>query len=346
MKKMRKSKLLMILSAGIFAMMISCENQEIDFPDYDYSAVYFAYQYPVRTLVLGESTTDNSMDNSYKCSIYATMGGVYENTKCIDIDITVDTSLCDNLYFDSDYTTPVNFMPADYYTLAADKITLDGVLSAGVEVQLADAFFADPQSISNTYVIPLLMTSVVNADSILSGTPSYDGAVRTNEDAWDVLPKDYVLYCVKFVNPWHGNYLRRGTDVITTGGETTTIVRHEEYVEYDEVCSMTTASLTSVEFPVSVVDANDETNTCTLLLTFDDENNCVVSSISDGFIASGSGSFVSDGEKDSWGNQDRSAIYLDYTIEMDSKTYATMDTLVVRDRGVAMETFSPSYQVN
>ncbi|WP_167607944.1 DUF5627 domain-containing protein [Maribellus sediminis] len=344
---MKQFKFLLIVVAGLFSLMFtSCENQDIEFPDFDYSIVYFAYQYPVRTIVLGEDIIDNTLDNQYKCEIYATMGGVYSNDKSIGIDISVDNNLCNNLYFDSEFSSPVQAMPANYYSLAANQVVLDKTLSDGVEVQLSDAFFADPNSLKNTYVIPLRMTNVENADSILSGVPKFDGAVRGNITDWDVLPKDYVLYCVKFINPFHSNYLRRGTDEITEGGSSTTVVRRAAYVEDDEVVSMHTASLNSVEYPVSVINADNTNVTCTLLLTFDDQNKCTVSSASEGFTASGSGSFVEDGDKNSWGNQDRNVIYLDYTIDMGSKSYATKDTLVVRDRGVAMETFSPSFKVN
>ena len=61
---------------------------------------------------------------------------------------------------------------------------------------------------------------------------------------------------------------------------------------------------------------------------------------------SGSGSYVNDGDKNSWGNKDRDALYLNYTIDFSgvgvNLQYSTMDTLVVRDRGVKVpETFTP-----
>lgn len=342
---MKQIKTFGILLAGLVGLMTtSCENQEVDFPDFDYSTVYFAYQYPVRTIVLGEDIVDNTLDNEHKCKIYATMGGVYENSKTIDIDIAVNNALVNNLLFDDG--SPVLAMPSNYYSLAANKITLARTLQDGVEVQLTDAFFADPEAMKNTYVIPLQMTNVTNADSILSGKPKFDGAVRGNTTDWDVQPMDFILYCVKYINPWHANYLRRGTDVITEGAVNTTNVRHANYVEYDELCALKTASLNSVEFPVTVANASNTNQTCTLLLSFNNENQCTISTSTAGFSASGNGTFVAKGDKKSWGNKDRDVIYLDYTINMEGKTYATKDTLVVRDRGVAMETFSPSYQVN
>ena len=339
---MKQLKFITILSAGLFLLTLnSCQNQDVEFPDYEYSAVYFAYQTPVRTIVLGEDVYDTSLDNQHKCKIYATMGGVYENKKTIDIDIVVDNTLCTNLFFPNG--SNVTALPSNYYTLGASKITLDKSLMGAVDVQLTDAFFADPKALTNTYVVPIRMTKVTNADSILSGVPKIANAQRTNAAYWDIQPKDYVLYCVKYINQWHANYLRRGKDIITEGGATTTNIRHKQYVENSEISSLISASLTSVDYPVSVSVSGTNT-TCTLLLNFDNQGKCSVSSKTAGFTATGNGSFVKDGEKKSWGNEDRDAIYLDYSISLTGgKTYATKDTLVVRDRGVKMETFSPSY---
>lgn len=342
---MKKINSIAVLTAGLFAMLlVSCENQPVTFPDYDYSAVYFAYQYPVRTIVLGEDIFDNSLDNEHKCIIYATIGGVYENTKRIDIDFEVDNSLCDNLYFGDD--TEVLPMPSSHYSLAGSQITLDATMLGGVEVQLSDAFFADSLAVKNAYVIPLRMTNVTNADSILSGAPKFGDAVRGNETDWDVQPKDFILYCVKYINRWHGNYLRRGVDNIAREfAEDTSIVRHTEFVEDDQVSTMTTLSMNAVAFPVTVVDTSNTNVTCTLVLTFGENDQCTVSTNTPGFTASGSGTFVKDGDKNSWGNQDRNVIYLDYTIDFTERTYVTKDTLVVRDRGVSIETFVPVYDM-
>lgn len=341
MKRFKVLVIVVTVFTGLF--LTSCENQDVEFPDFEYSTVYFPYQYPVRTIVLGDDIVDNTLDNEHKCKIYASMGGVYSNTKNIDIDIQVNNALCDNLFYEDG--SAVLPMPADYYSLAGNTISLEKSLQGGVEVQLTDAFFADAEAISNTYVIPLEMTHVINADSILSGVAKVDNPAKCNSSDWEVAPKDYILYCVKYINPWDGNYLRRGEDVITEGGSSTTVQRAEESVEKDEVCSLTTASLNTVEFPVTVVNASGENEVCTLLLTFDSENKCTVSTSTEGFTASGTGSFVEDGEQNSWGNKDRNAIYLNYTIEMTGKQIATEDILVARDRGVSGEFFSPQYNV-
>jgi hypothetical protein len=305
----------------LLAVLASC-NKKRDFPDYEYQTVYFAYQYPVRTITLGEDIFDTELDNQHKCKIMATTGGVYYSKKDVTIGVTVDNSLLNGkLHFGANGDEVV-VMPSSYYTLASDQIVIPkGGLSGGVEVQLADAFFNDPKAIKNSYVIPLRMSSKGNVDSILSG-------------------KDFMLYAIKYVNPWHGNYLRRGKDVIT-GTVNKTSVRHKQYVEDDEVNKLSTRSLKQIEFPVVYKDQNGANINCTLLLTFDDAGKCTVSSATSNVTASGNGSFLKKGEKNSWGSKDRDAIYLNYEVNLPDMKVASTDTLVLRDRAVTMETFTP-----
>ncbi len=315
-------KKLFFMLVGSIIGLLSC-NAEKEFPDYKYQTVYFAYQYPVRTITLGEDTYVNTdLDNQHKFQIYAATGGVYYSKNDVSIAVNVDNSLLGSgLRFGSgkDEILP---MPSNYYSLASNNIVIPkGTLAGGVDVQLTDAFFADPKAIKNTYVIPLNMTKVTDADSILYG-------------------KHFVLYAVKFVNPWHGNYLRRGKDVVT-GAFNQTIVRHAQYVEKDEVNKLSTKSLSELEFPVVVKDKDGKNINVTLLLKFDNEGKCTISSSTSGFTATGSGVFVKKGEKNSWGNKDRDALYLKYEIDLTSMKVATTDTLVMRDRAVAMETFTP-----
>lgn len=245
-----------LLAGSVMSLLASCHNQEQIFPDYDDGiTAYFAYQYPVRTIVLGESETfDTSLDNQHKCIIYGTMGGAYKG-KDIVIDIEVDNTLVDNLYFADG--SPVKYMPGHYYDLSTTQLDYKGTHMGGVEVALHDAFFNDPDAIKNTYVIPVKMTNIVKgADQILAGTPAVEGQtpLKTDASQWKVLPKDYTLYAVKYINKWDGSWLRRGVDTITdvASGEVTTDVRHKQYVENDEVMYLTTQSLNSVTFPMTI----------------------------------------------------------------------------------------------
>ncbi len=311
----------------------SCYNAEHEFPDFEGgTTAYFAFQFPVRTLVLGNDIYDNTLDNAHKCQIWATMGGAYGGRKAF-VDIEVDESLCDNLWFVDEGGNPsyrVLPMPSAYYQLSSNVIPYNGDQRGYVEVQFTDAFFNDPKSMENTYVIPLLMKSVRGIDHILTGTPR-EGLTpsRANIEDWDVLAKDYVLYCVKYMNPWQGKYIRRGLDVLNENGTTQTIVRKDmtlvnsdpgRYKENlvnqnDEVCAINTKNMTQAVFPVYVNIGKDPSGDarpsqlCNLILTFNGDQ-CTITSDDEEIPSSGSGEFVVKGTdkqeyKDyRWGNLD------------------------------------------
>ena len=250
---MKLRNIFRILSAGVvLASLASCHNQEKIFPDYEGGiSAYFAYQMPVRTIVLGDSKTfDTSLDNQHKCIIYGTIGGSYKG-KDVVIGIEVDKTLGENVYFPDG--TPVKVMPDNYYTLSSDRLEYAGNHMGGVEVTLTDDFFADPDALKNNYVIPIVMTDIIKgADQIKTGTPLIEGEspVRTNAALWSEQPMDYTLYGIKYVNPWDGSWLRRGVDVIT-GQDAGTVVRHKQYVENDEVVFLATESLDAVTIPLT-----------------------------------------------------------------------------------------------
>lgn len=321
----------------------ACKNEEIAFPDFDYKSVYFANQYLVRTVVLGEDLlVDNSLDNQHKVEIKATVGGVYENKEDVKIDVAVDESLLNGVFF-SNGGSKILAMPSNYYQLASNQITIpSGNILGGVEVQLTDAFFADPLALTRNYVIPLVMTKVAGADSILQGSAAVANPSRLNAANWVARPKDYVFYAIKYVNPWHGNYLRRGVDVITQAdGSVVSAVRHTPYEEKNQLVSISTASMKSANLPLTIKNSSGGNVAYTVVLNFADDGSCAVAGNSTDFDISGSGKFVSKGEKNSIGGGDRSAIYLDYTVNFKKLNvkYATKDTLIVRDRGVKAEYF-------
>lgn len=339
------------LTSMMLLALASCHNGDWHFDDYGTRSVYFAYQYPVRTITLGEDpSTDNTLDNQHKCKIMATTGGGYTNPDDITVYFEVDETLCENIVF-TGADNPVKAMPQNYYTLSSNSemVIPAGKLSGGVEVQLTDDFFNDEDAIKNTYVIPLRMTDLVGADTILSGKPLVDEPNVYNSDHWDITPKNYILYCIKYINPWHASYLRRGKDVIE--GQpghlslSKEIVRHEKYVEEDEVMKLETKSMKQVTYTLYVEDESKTYHDYNVILTFDDDNNCTVSTDTQGCIITGEGKFVSKGDKNSWGNEDRDVIYLKYQATIkDLVKCTTYDTLVVRNRGVVMETFTPELQ--
>ena len=339
-------KRLFLISFISIAVLSAC-NKDWKFPDYKYSSVYFAYQSPIRTLVLGEDVFDNTLDNQHKFLIMATMGGVYENTKDITLTLALDNSLTQRLKFDpNNGGGDVVAMPGNYYTLPQNlKITIpSGKIMGGLEVQLTDAFFADPLAMKNTYVIPLKITSVINADSILRGTSSKTSPDPRQAGDWGVSPKDFVLYAVKYVNPYHGAYLRRGTDLVTgNSGNTaldTSVIYHNTFVEKDEVVSLFTKSLTQDTISLNAKNRGNLNVPFRLVLNFDNSGKCTVAApATASYTVSGNGQFVKKG--DMWGNEKRDVLHLKYQIIFGTTTHNLTDTLVMRDRAVKFETFNP-----
>lgn len=344
-------KKLLYMGIGAILALYSCKNQDWEFPDYEYQTVYFPYQFPIRTITFGDDIFDTSLDNQGKLKIMATLGGAYTSPDDVSIGIQVDNNLCTNLVYESTRGGHnVVPMPSNYYTLASDKIIIPkGQIQGGVEVQLTDAYFADPNAKNVNYVIPVRMTHVVNADSILSGVP-LAGLSNPNPaivEHWEsnMSPKNFTLYAVNYINEWHGHYLRRGKDDITgKNGHselTRAVVRRNADMEKDQVISLLTEARRQIILPLVYPGVGGVNVNADLLLTFDNENNCTITASGNGYTASGSGKFVSKGEKNSFGNQDRDALYLEYDIELNDMHVSTKDTLVMRNRGTVLNLFTP-----
>jgi len=254
-------------------------------------------------------------------------------------------------------------MPKTHYTLLSDVIPYNGDSRGYVEVQFTDAFFNDPKTSSQdtTYVIPLRMTGVSGIDGILSGTPNIENAVRTNAQDWAVQPMDYVLYCVRYMNPWQGKYIRRGVDKVTEGGTTTEVVRKdftlynsdvERYSKMDpsnpvnqndEVCGITTKNMKQAIFPVSFKTSGASIS-CNLILTFNGDQ-CTISTDDENVTATGTGEYITKGTARSeykdyqWGSVNgnpvqRDILRLKYDVNFTEKNIqvSTADTLVVQTR--------------
>ena len=353
-----------IFGAALGALSLcytSCYNADREFPDYqEGTTAYFAYQNPVRTLVLGNDIYDNTLDNEHKCRIWATMGGTYTGRNAT-VDVAAIDTICNNLWFvdaGGNASTPVLPLPQTHYKLLSNSIPYNGDVRGYVEVQFTDAFFNDPKSVENTYVIPLVMSNPQGVDYILTGKPR-EGLTpsRINTEDWEVLSKDYVLYLVKYMNPWQGKYIRRGVDNVTEKGKTSTIVRkdfslvntdRDRYTENpvnqnDEVCGITTKNMTQAIFPVSFKTSGASIS-CNLILTFNG-NQCTISTDDENVTAQGSGEFIEKGTEKAeykdyqWGTMNgqpvqRDILRLAYNVKFNDKDIqvSTADTLVVQTR--------------
>ncbi len=342
----------LFVGCGLAATLTSCKSGDKEFDDYEGgTTVYFAYQTPVRTIVLGDDDYDLTLDHAHKCQIQATFGGSYNGSNG-SVQIAVDNSLVQNLTFDDG--TPVKAMPDSYYTLSTNTLNFNGTFKGVTEVQLNDAFFNDPDAAKNTYVIPVVMTSQSGFGRILTGTPKEDGSgVRTDASAWDVQPMDYVLYCVKYQNKYAGWWL--------TNRSTNT-----DNIEKAAQVQLKCKSLNSCVYTVSyqrryqarkyddggneVPTWEERTLTCDLLITFDGSENCTISSLTNGVTATGNGSWGDDSAKNAWGSKDRDGMELNYTVDFGVDDYgnaiekgSTHEKLVWWRSGVSIEEFTPIY---
>ena len=210
-------KLRILYIIALLLVGYGCENTENDFDDFTEQNVYFPFQYPIRTISLQEdSRVDNSVDLEKAFNIGISLGGVRSN----DIDRVVTIALAPELvtgaFFDSGATNSVLLMPSNYYTLASTEVIIPkGSFSGTVKVQLTDAFFNDPLSLSVNYVIPLVIVSS-NTTGILKGVTAtgVTNPDRRLSSDWEAgfTPKDFTLFGVKFINKFHGKYLHKGKD--------------------------------------------------------------------------------------------------------------------------------------
>jgi len=329
----------LLVAAFLMTGLYACKNAEIDHPDFDYTTGYFPYQYPVRTLVLGDDIYDNTNDNAHKFVISVTMGGVYENTKERSFSFRVDETLCNNAAFNGAGDTILP-LPAGYYSLSSPGTIVipGGKVNGGVEVQLTDAFFNDPKAITLGYVVPLVLTGSNDVDSILVGSSTLPSPDRRIAGNWIAAPKDFTMFAVKYVNEFHGNYFHSGQSYVDSAG--TRIdekVYKKEYVENNDVRLLTTTGRHQVQFS-SFLQSSVMTGPFNMLLTFDGDK-CTVASADTNFVISGTGQFKKDAFN--WGNKSRNGITLDYTVSDGINTYHAKDELIVRDRAVVMQVYTP-----
>jgi hypothetical protein len=329
-------KKILIFLLVIAAITGACENQEIEFPDFEYKAVYFPLQYPFRTLVLGDDRFDNSMDKELKFSIGAIIGGMYKNTKTWSIDYIIDPTLAENLY--NGKIQRIYELPKQYYTLSPENtMTIPaGSFNGLIQVQLTEAFLDDPLAISGQYVIPVRITGT-NADSILSGVPIVENPKKIISTHWEASnqPKDFILYGIKYINPLHGNYLHRGKDVTYNASNEVIneVVYSQPYVEKDQLWQLTTTGRYVVNTNGVGINVGGRYS---MKLTFDDSGNIQIASVSNSpILATGTGKYVKDGGE--WGGQKHNAIFLEYSYLLGGNNHIVNDTLVFRDNGVKFE---------
>jgi len=340
-------KIISLLFTGI--LLCSCTNRDIEFDDYDYTTVYFPFQMPIRTLILGdESVGNNAIDLEKAFTIGITMGGVYVNKKDRVVTIAYAPELAENIINTATGDTllllPESYYNAEFLTEAqVDLIIPAGEFSGKTRVQLNDAFFQDPLSAGFRYVIPLRITDAVS-DSVLSGEVA-SGVLRDTADVrkadhWKTLPKDYTLFGIKYINAAHGYYLYRGQRLNLTTNDTTTY--SERFLTDNVAALLATTSLTENIMDHAAGMATDKSYRMKLI--FDHVNQDVVVSQVDTTTAdvSGRGIYYSkdDNEAESYNGNKHRTIYLDYIYNDGTDDFQVKDSLVFIDTDVTFEEYT------
>lgn len=208
---------------------VSCYEDYIK--DFDYSAVYFAFQTDVRTLIVGEGM---------QVKVGVALGGVSENTMNRNVTFGVDNSLVTPeilakmksgaSYISSSVAgvTTLLPLPANYYTLSNNtNMVVEAGQHNGYVIFKPDsaAFLSDAATLKATYALPLKILNA-DADTILES-------------------KRYTVVGIKYENMLFGNYYHGGvTTIKNAAGNTvsTTIYKTTIPVPDNQTWKLTTVA--------------------------------------------------------------------------------------------------------
>jgi hypothetical protein len=233
-------------------------------------------------------------------------------------------------------------LPASYYTLTPVKTVTfpSGSFNGLIRVQLTDAFFNDTIALTGRYVIPLKITAA-SADSILQGSAAITGADPRITSQWNpnMSPKDWVMYGINYVNPYHGTWLHRGKDVTksTKTGKDTTIIFRALYVEKDATIKLTSTGRKKV---ITNSLGNKTGTNYSILLTMTIDKGTpgditISKSTTSTYVVTGTGHYQDIATSvEEWTGLKWQSMYLDYSYNDGTYSHQIKDTLVFRDRGI------------
>jgi hypothetical protein len=339
-----------LMYVPLFLVFLSCENSDIKYDDFDYQTVYFPVQNPVRTIVLGdEIRSDNSIDLEKAFTIAANVGGLYENKENRTLSIRLAPELVPT---DRETLLITNTIPADtlvvlpqsYYKASSlsEIVIPAGKFDGRIRIDLTDAFFNDPKSVTLKYVLPLLIEKA--KDSILQGKKLVSNPLRTKVGDWEPgkRPKDYVLFAVNYANKYHGNYFHYGKDEVFKLGITPLVPPKPAYntpdVERNIVSLVTTNSLSEVT--INRLGGTNVGGTFQMRLKINPDNSIAISRVKGGVAVSGTGKFIEAKEGISWGGVKHKTMYLEYEFTDAARDlHKCKDTLVYRSSGIVYREF-------
>jgi hypothetical protein len=310
-KYIMKTKIIMVI---LFAMSLTSCTKYDDFTnDYEYTAVYFAYQNPIRTLFA----------NNLNLEVGVVLGGKRENNKQEEATFRIAPELLS----DPDIVGSNNFtlLPENYYTLGnpSRMIIKKGELIGTVSVNIDESFLSDPLATQNTYALPFLLTET-SADSILSGD--------VNKPR-----KDYTILLIKYINEHHGVYYHRGVrKQYDAGGALVDELSYasnlpQEFVQ-NIVWNVNTVNATTLKTNGVAEFTTGSSNTYSLILTHAVDDKVSITAGADSQITN----IIDNGN--SLFDKAKKAYYLNYEYtDTNNRRNVMVDTLFFRNDGLKLE---------
>lgn len=288
--KILKLKYFFFLAILIFSS--SCYD---DFEqNFDTSSIYFPFQRPLRTIYAADRTI----------KVGVVLGGKREN----NANELAAFRMAPELLPDGEMMLPLSHFEMD---VTADSIITvpSGTFQGSFDLTLTDAFFQDPLSLGDNYVLPLKIVEATS-DEVLLG-------------------RDFVLLKLKYINQYHGTYYQLGSlDGIVYKAKQGRSSLSDTLQIYDEL-NVQTTGVASITVP-RIGDETDVVNNG-IAVTVNQSDN----SLSGDLLQAVNGLSLSDfvGEV----KDNRSLVYT-YTYQLTgSDAVNVYDSLVFRDDGVFFE---------
>jgi len=231
-----------LLKICLLIILLSCQPYEDYIGDFDYSAVFFGTQRPLRTLVTRENETQLEL------KLGVVLAGLRENKSGHWVTFKLDPDLLDSVDGAGDFT----LLPESWYSfdISEKKIIIPkGKFLGDFKISIDKAKFTDDSlSLTKTYALPIRLLDT-SADSILVGN--------------DVIAaKDYTILVVKYINEHSGTYYVRGNEVEIDDDGNPIVNTKNDYYHVDWISNktrvFTTTSLNQCEMTGMGVQASDK----------------------------------------------------------------------------------------
>jgi hypothetical protein len=183
--KMKNMKKIILFSLFLAFITSACyDSYETDFEN---TAAYFSYQYPVRSVIIDPTV------ETFEIKVGVVYGGKYSYDGATEtVNFVIADTLINN---NTEYTDMgIKVMPSNWYSLSDEsEISMVNSNVGFVNVSIIrDSLVKYPNASLNTYAIPFVMTET-SADSIIEG-------------------KNFSIVVVKFKNEFDGRYYVKGKD--------------------------------------------------------------------------------------------------------------------------------------